>query len=349
MIQPLVSVCVPNYNNGRYLEACLVSALDQTWPNVEVVLVDDASTDDSLEVAERFAERIRLYRNLTNQGQPAATNRCIELARGKYVVILHSDDQLLPGFASRLVPLLERHPAVGMAVGERLETDESGVAHGITPFYHTDCVIPGERQAKVFMFMSFLPCQVLVRHSLLLQVGGVNLGHVVNLDGLLWFKCALAADVAYVRDPVSIYRIHGESTTAQYNRRIDHMIEYYATLSEMFRLAKERPYLVSHFDAAVKRVAALTLRYCHGVFREGNYSLVRRLLSLATVFDPEIVTDHTWRTMHYCAESTDQDPGELYRLLLNMMSPVARSSSYDPPDGYIPLPHPGSTGDDDEA
>jgi glycosyltransferase involved in cell wall biosynthesis len=349
MTQPLVSVCVPNYNNGRYLEACLASALEQTWPNVEVVLVDDASTDDSLEVAARFGERIRLYGNQTNQGQAATTNRCIELARGEYVVILHSDDQLLPEFAARLAPLLEGRPAIGMAVGERLETDESGLAHGITPFYNTNCVILGERQAKVFMFMSFLPCQVLVRRSLLLQVGGADSRHVVNLDGLLWFKCALAGDVAYIRDPVGIYRIHGESTTAWYNRRIDHMIEYYATLSEMFRLAKGRPYLEIHFDAAVKRVGQLTLRYCHGVFREGDYPLVRRFLALATVFDPDIVADHTWRTLHYCAGATDRDPGELYLALLETMSPEVRSYSYDPPEGFSPLPDARSSGDASET
>lgn len=349
MTRPLVSVCVPNHNNGRYLDACLASALAQTWPDVEVVLVDDASTDDSLGVAAHFGDRIRVYRNDANQGQPATTNRCVELARGEYVVILHSDDQLLPDFAARLAPLLELDPRIGIAVGERHETDESGVPRAITPFYNTDCVIPGERQAKVFMFMSFLPCQVLARRSVLLGVGGADPRHIVNLDGLLWFKCALAGDVAYIREPVGIYRVHAESTTAHYNRRIDHMIEYYATLSEMFRLAKGRPYLEGYFDAAVKRVAQLTLRYCHGVFREGNYALARRFLALATVFDSDIAASHAWRTMHYCAESTERDPGELYRALLETMLPEARSYSYDPPEGSCLLSPPGFAGDASES
>jgi len=337
LTRPLVSICVPNYNNGRYLEACLASALAQTWPEVEVVVVDDASTDDSMAVAAGFGDRIRLYRNATNQGQPATTNRCVELARGEYIVILHSDDQLLPHFAERLAPILEQDSRVGMAVGERLETDEGGVPRSIAAFYNTDCLIPGEKQAKVFMFMSFLPCQVLVRRQVFRDVGGADPHHVVNLDGLLWFKCALAGDVAYIREPVGIYRVHGESTTAHYNRRIDHMIEYYATLSAMFRLAKGRPYLESHFDAAVKRVAQLTLRYCHGVFREGNYDLARRFLALATVFDSDIAESHAWRSMKYCADSTERNPGELYRALLETMAPEVRSYSYDPPEGHCAL------------
>ncbi len=337
MNKPLVSICIPNFNNGRYLKDCLDSALVQTWPNTEIVLVDDASTDDSIDVAERYGQRIRLIRHEVNRGQPVATNRAIAEARGEYIVILHSDDQLLPEFAERLAPILMKYPEAGMAVGERLETDESGQPRHITPFYNTDCLIPGERQAKVFMFMSFLPCQVLVRRAVLDRIGGVDLRHIVNLDGLLWFKCALAGDVAYVREPVGIYRVHGESTTAHCNRGIGHMMDYHATLSEMFHQGRGRPYLEQFYDAAVKRIGQLTLRYCHGVFREGNYELARRFLALATVFDPEIVGTHTWRTMRYCAESIDRDPGELYRALLPTMSPEARSFSYDPPDGFRSL------------
>lgn len=337
MILPQVSICIPNYNKSRYLRSCLVSALAQTWPRTEVILVDDASTDDSLVVAAEFDDRIRLLCLDTNQGQPAATNRAITEARGEYVVILHSDDQLLPDFAAHLVPILQAYPEAGMAVGERLETDESGEPWSITPFYNEDCVIPGERQAKVFLFMSFLPCQVLVRRSVLEQIGGVDPRHIVNLDGLLWFKCALAGDVAYLRAPVGIYRIHGESTTAQCNRGIGHMMEYYSTLTEMFRQGRGRPYLEQFFDAAVKRVGQLTLRYCHHVFREENYALAGRFLALATVFDPDIRTTHTWRTMNYCAESTEQDPGTLYRALLPTLSPETRTFSYDPPEGFRTL------------
>lgn len=337
MNQPLVSICIPNYNNGRYLGACLASALAQTWPHTEIILVDDASTDDSLAVAAEFADRIRLVRLDTNQGQPAATNRAIAEARGEYVVILHSDDQLLPDFAARLAPILQANPEAGMAVGERLETDEGGEPRAITPFYNVDCLIPGERQAKVFLFMSFLPCQVLVRRSVLKRIGGVDPRHIVNLDGLLWFKCALAGDMAYLRAPVGIYRVHGESTTAHCNRGIGHMMDYHATLNEMFRQGRGRSYLEGFYDAAVKRVGQLTLRYCHGVFREGNYDLARRFLALATVFDPDIRSTHTWRTMDYCAGSTEQDPGTLYRALLPTLSPPVRTFSYDPPEGFRTL------------
>src|SRR3989344_1399527 len=212
--QALVSICIPNYNNADYLDVCIQSALDQTYSNTEVVLVDDNSTDTSWEIAQKYADRIKIYQNASNIGQPRNTNKCIELSKGKYLVILHSDDMLLPNFAQRLVPLLDYYSRVGMAVGERMITDESGVFEAISPFYNTNCIVPGLKQAKVFMMTSFLPCQVLVRREVFEKIGGVDERHIVNLDGLLWFKCALQRDVAYVQDPVSVYRFHHGQTTA---------------------------------------------------------------------------------------------------------------------------------------
>lgn len=336
MTTPLVSLCIPNYNNERYLDVCIKSALSQTWPNIEVVLVDDSSTDGSFSLACKYQDRIRLFRNEKNLGQPANTNRCVELARGEFVAILHGDDYLLPTFVERLAPLLQRYERAALAVGERYETDETGVPWNVTPFYRTDCLIPGEKQAKVFMFMSFPPCQVLVRRAVYRSVGGADLRHVVNLDGLLWFKCALAGDVVYVREPVGVYRKHGESTTARYNRRIDHMIEYYATLSAMQAAGRGRPYLERYYDAAVRRVGELTVRYCHEVFREKNYELARRYLTLAMAFDPAISESHQWRTLNYCLESKDRDPHDLYRRLTEG-EPGQRVASYEPPEGSLAL------------
>ena len=336
MSTPRISLCIPNYNNAAYLRACIDSALTQTGPGVEVVVADDASTDASLAVLKSYGERIRLLTSDTNLGQPDNTTRCLEAARGDYAIILHSDDQLLPGAMDRLARMLDAHPEAVMAVGERMETDETGAPWRITPFYDRDCVIDGERQAKVFMFMSFLPCQVMFRRQRLLDAGGVDPRHVVNLDGLLWFRLSLHGDVAYTRTPVGIYRIHAGSTTAHYNRRFDHLLAYYATLSEMFRLGRGRPYLEAHVDAATKRVGQLSVRYCHDVLAAGDLALARRYLALATVFDPALEADREWRALDFCARSDPADALEHYRALLGGGKP-ARAISYAPPEGARPL------------
>ncbi len=98
MDKPLVSICIPNYNNGKYLDACIQSALAQTYQNTDVILVDDCSIDNSLEIAKKYEGKIRVVQNSTNLGQPKNTNKCVQNSTGKYLVILHSDDFLLPHF-----------------------------------------------------------------------------------------------------------------------------------------------------------------------------------------------------------------------------------------------------------
>ncbi len=333
MDKPLVSICIPNYNNAKYLDMCITSALNQTYSNIEIIFVDNNSSDESLCIANKYQDKINIYVNEKNIGQPKNTNKCIELSRGKYLVVLHSDDLLLPKFAAKLVPILEEYSNVGIVVGERLITDENNNHRKITPFYNTNCIIPGIRQAKVFMMTSFLPCQVLVRREIMEKIGGVEERHIVNLDGLLWFKCALVSDVAYIQEEVAIYRIHGEQTTAKYNRTIKHMMEYYITLSEMFKLAKNIPYLEQHFNVAVKRVGELTLRYGQDVIENKNYDLSRRYLALATVFDPEIVNDEKYKIFKECLDSLD--PYKAYLKLVREKEPKYRDFSYSPPEGSL--------------
>lgn len=333
--KPLVSICIPNYNNGQYLEACIKSALNQDYENCEVILVDDNSTDNSLHIAQKYEDKISIFKNGRNTGQPDNTNKCIELCSGKYAVILHSDDQILPSFASLLVPLMEKYQSAGLAVGERIITDEKGALKHIAPFYKHDCFIPGKKQAKVFMFTSFLPCQVLIRREIFLKAGGVDKNHIVNLDGLLWFKCAFISDVIYIREPVSLYRIHSRQTTARYNKTIEHMLEYYCTLKSMFKVAQNDVYLRSYFDAAVKRVGEITVRYCHYVMLNEDFNLARRYLLLAEVFDPAITGNIHYKAIKNCLKA--DNPAQKYKKEMLAQNPVERNTSYDPPEGYFTL------------
>ena len=332
----LVSICIPNYNNAIYLDACIQSALNVEYDNCEIIFVDDCSTDKSIEIAKKYSSKIKIHENSVNLGQPKNTNKAVNLANGEYVVILHSDDQLLANFFEKLLPLLHSIPNAVMAVGERQETDETGIPYSITPFYNVNCIIPGEKQAKVFMMMSFLPCQVLFKKSTFLNSGQVNEKHIVNLDGLLWFQISLQGDVIYIQDEVSIYRVHQNNTTAAYNKTINHMMEYYGTLSEMFKLAKGKNYLEQFFDVAEKRVGILTVRYCIDVLKNKNYILAKQYLKLAEVFDPMIVTDETYQLVDEYLKSNAYEPFSLYTQLVSNPS-AKRLISYDPPDGYIKL------------
>lgn len=115
-----VSVVIPCFNYGRYLPAAVGSALSQRGVDVEIVVVDDCSTDDSAAVAESLAaryERVHVLRNLKNQGQGQTFNNGLDAATGDFVVRLDADDLLTPGSLARAVALFEANPEVGLVYG----------------------------------------------------------------------------------------------------------------------------------------------------------------------------------------------------------------------------------------
>ena len=101
----LVSIIINNYNYARYIAAAIDSALAQTWHPLEVIVVDDGSTDDSWAVIERYGERVRALRQ-PNGGQGAAYNAGFEASRGEWVLFLDSDDLLDVGALARMLSLV---------------------------------------------------------------------------------------------------------------------------------------------------------------------------------------------------------------------------------------------------
>jgi glycosyltransferase involved in cell wall biosynthesis len=124
-LSPLASVIIPNYNRADLLAEAIDSALSQTYSPLEVIVVDDGSTDHSLEVACSFGERIRLLTR-ENAGVSAARNTGIEHARGEYIVLLDSDDRMLPDCVQARIDLLTRTPDAAICIGSFYTTDPDG-------------------------------------------------------------------------------------------------------------------------------------------------------------------------------------------------------------------------------
>jgi glycosyltransferase involved in cell wall biosynthesis len=122
-VRPLVSIVTPSYNQAAFLEETIRSVLDQEYEPLEYVVVDDGSTDGSLGIAERYADRLKLIRE-ENRGQPVALNRGFAHTRGELMGYLNSDDTLLPGAIAAMVGELEREPKALLVYGDAHYTDE---------------------------------------------------------------------------------------------------------------------------------------------------------------------------------------------------------------------------------
>ena len=123
---PRVSFCIPNLDRAPFLARCVESCLAQTFTDLEVVVVDNRSRDGSVALVERLArrdERVRLFQNEARLSMAANWNESVRRATGEYVVLLCADDAQEPGFAERLVPLLDAHPSAAYASSERHDID----------------------------------------------------------------------------------------------------------------------------------------------------------------------------------------------------------------------------------
>jgi glycosyltransferase involved in cell wall biosynthesis len=151
---PLVTVAINNYNYGRFLPHAIESALAQRHPRMQVVVVDDGSTDDSVEVMGRYAERIEIIRQ-ANQGQAAALNTGFAHSRGDVVIFLDADDTLLPETASQIAAVFQAAPDLARVQYRLAIVDAEGKPTGeLIPAAYA--VMPnGDRRRELARFNNY--------------------------------------------------------------------------------------------------------------------------------------------------------------------------------------------------
>ncbi len=215
---PKVSVIIPCYNRAKFLRETVCSVLDQTYPNLELVVVDDGCTDGSREVLASFGGALRVleHPNRVNRGQSAGINLGISETDGKYVAILDSDDLWMPEKIAEQVDFLERSIEIGLVYGNGQAVDEEGRRlYDIYPPGHHEPNDPG----RVLMDCYFLvPNNALVRRSVLEQTGGFDESLRAAQDHDMAIRIAEVARLAYVDRPWFKYRRHGDSIS---RRRAD--------------------------------------------------------------------------------------------------------------------------------
>jgi glycosyltransferase involved in cell wall biosynthesis len=342
---PLVSILIPSYNYARYLDRCLTGALDQTYANLEVVLVDNHSSDDSYDVAlayeRRFRERLRVYRNDENIGGSANHLKALRLAnpRAECILYLSADDAIDPTFVARGVAVMRAHPTVGVVIVHRSLINERDEIIAEPPFYNRSCVIPGAEQMAVFMMAGIgVPSQCLRKRYIDYVASNHRYIFDVAGDWFANFCMAAVADVGYLMEPLCLYRVHSTNVTSGAIRDLTNSFEHVMMLHAFAQIARSvrRPAAAARLPAAIGKLGAMCLRYCAQMLREGDAYTARRYLHLAVALDTGLRADPLWRALGQCV---DLSPAErLARLAdLEAQAPLRRTVSYDPPAGAIAL------------
>ncbi|SPM37072.1 Glycosyltransferase, GT2 family, partial [Mycobacterium rhizamassiliense] len=246
--KPLISVCVPMYNNSTTIERCLRSVLDQDGVEFEIVVVDDESTDNGAAIVEAMLRAgDRLARNDSRLGLNENHNKCLELARGAYIQFVHGDDWLLPGALKTLGRCFD-DPAVGLAFAPRRVLNDN-VPPGFrkrTPEklhiyfwkleeYNHGPFLVAQVVGLLGASANFIgePTSVMFRRQLALDAGGLrdDVYQAVDLD--FWLRLMLRCAVCFVPQELSVRHHTAGTETSRIIQNRQHWLDQLRILTWM--------------------------------------------------------------------------------------------------------------------
>lgn len=344
---PQVDVLIHNYNYGRYLKQCLDSVFAQTYHNIRIIFSDNASTDESWDIALEFARRHRpamtLIRNRKNFGPTANFANCHACIEGKYFCILCSDDALKPDFVRTCVETLEANPDTAFALAHRTIVDEHGHATEEPPFYNRSCVIPGPEQAAVYMMAAVNPTisQVMYSSERTLRDSPVE-GPIARwfAQRLVDFELCCDYSMAYIREPLVIHRVHAASDSSRISSSLMEAFGQFVLPHQFIEMAAPKENLhkaIARLPHALEKLGRLCLRYSVRALAAGHEELGRRYYHLSAAVSAKVSEDAVFCQLTAYWDSDASRKAEILAALLATDNLAARSVSYDPPPGSVSI------------
>ena len=221
MTFPPVTVVIPAYNAARTVERALASVWRQNYPELEVIVIDDGSTDDTyLCVGTCHNPNLRLIRLDKNQGECGAMNVGIQEARGDYIAFLDADDEWLNNKLSKQIPIIDSHPEMSFIScgGEAIAPDGSVIA---TFGLDRPSCSSGDFWRALLAKSQVAKPSVVARRAKLLELGGFDEALKISGDQDMWIKLALSGEVGFIAEVLIRVHITADSLMMRYGGRED--------------------------------------------------------------------------------------------------------------------------------
>ncbi|MBP1771318.1 MAG: glycosyltransferase [Holophagaceae bacterium] len=354
--KPLVTIAIPNYNYAKYVGQAIESAVNQTYENLEVVVSDNASTDGSWDIIKAFEDhpKVELFRQKETLPVGNHFGFVLAMANARYLVFLSSDDMLKPTFIEKTMKVILDHPdrSIGMVVTEREVVDAGGAVRDFPPFYTTSCVVPGEKQAKVFLMGNpFVPSQSLLDRKVLQpglrsfrrQSPGQDwkrrTQYACLADCAMWFNMCLASDFGYVREKLAVYREHFQGEAAAHMGNLQGIFELYTMKRNLIEDARRKGLdtIVAFGEEAIRKIGSDCLKWASMFLEHRDLVAARRLQHMAAAIDPSLASAKTYLALDYVLGANLERPFEAFRALAPFCGATLRDFSYDPPEGYLAI------------
>lgn len=216
-----VTIAIPTFNQSDYLRFALASALEQRFTDLQILVLDNASTDNTEKVVRGFSDtRIRYIRNDSNIGLFRNWNRAIALNQSEFISILPSDDVLLPEFVGRSVQSLERYPAAGFSFCAATYIDENGLSM-VVPINVGRMPVPGLVDGLDYLHLlvagrnwTIFPPSALIRASAIAECGPFNALHSFHsIDLNLYIRLAARFPMVFIDEQLAQFRVHARQVT----------------------------------------------------------------------------------------------------------------------------------------
>lgn len=267
---PKVSVLIPTYNYAHFLDETIQSVLNQTFTDFELIVVDNCSTDKSIEVVTKYLgdPRVKLFQNEKNLGLLGNWNKCLEYASGTYIKYLCADDKFEPELLEKFVQVMDENPTVSLVTSDKKIFDQMdktitlpfrGLQDGKQMILHT---------LKRYAWIGE-PSSVMFRRKDL-HVGHFNSNYKFLIDWEMWIRLLSIGDCYIIPEPLVNIRYHQGQHTKEYdNKKFVIYFEEYFMVKDVIKFDKYGEALkVNPIDKLLKKKAINVVRY--GVFKNMN-------------------------------------------------------------------------------
>ena len=246
--RPWLSVIIPTYNGSKYLASALDSVLVQQEQEIECVIIDDGSTDDTLAIVERYQDKLNI--NLITKARQgnwvANTNHALSVATSKYACFLHQDDLWLEGRLQNIKNAIALYPDASLYLHDSVFIDGQAKPLGLwkCPLGKKERIVSAKEIKERLLVQNFIaiPTPVFNRQTAL-DIGRLNSELWYTADWDFWLKLASMGDTYYIPQPLAAFRVHGDSQTIRRSSSI-------AEFRQQMRLVVNK-----HLDAKPSEVA----------------------------------------------------------------------------------------------
>lgn len=278
--EPKISIVTPSFNQGQFIEETIRSVLLQKYKNFEYIIMDGGSSDNTLEIIQKYKDNIAYWASEPDRGQTHAINKGLALATGDIIAYLNSDDIYLPDTFIEVVHFFNQNPDIDMLYGDLVHIDKQS---NIIDIMRCDTL----DQDKLFSFHYYFPqASVFLRKGIIQKIGFFDENLHLNMDYDYWIRLSFDGKMAHIPRTLACARLYPEAKSQFFSQNyLQENLIILNKYEDRIKTLKNADVMLSHSYASVYYYGGVS--YIKG----GKFSLGLKCIRKAVQFKKTILID----------------------------------------------------------